>query len=70
MSADSTYRKPWAVLAYTVADDKSDGAENAFGPCEVVVVGRRGRSAVKRLLLGSVADRLVQICTKPGTVVR
>jgi len=37
---------------------------------DMVVVGHRGRSAVKRLLLGSVADRLVQICTKPVTVVR
>jgi nucleotide-binding universal stress UspA family protein len=37
---------------------------------DMVVVGHRGRSAVKRLLLGSVADRLVQICTKPVTMVR
>lgn len=36
---------------------------------DLVVVGNRGRGAVKRLLLGSVADRLVHICTKPVTVV-
>lgn len=37
---------------------------------DLVVVGHRGRGAMKRLLLGSVADRLVQICAKPVTVVR
>jgi nucleotide-binding universal stress UspA family protein len=37
---------------------------------EMVVVGHRGRGAVKRLLLGSVADRLVQISPKPVLVVR
>jgi len=37
---------------------------------EMVVVGHRGRGAIKRLLVGSVADRLVQICTKPVLVVR
>jgi nucleotide-binding universal stress UspA family protein len=37
---------------------------------DLVVVGHRGRGAMKRMLLGSVADRLVQICPKPVTVVR
>lgn len=37
---------------------------------EMVVVGHRGRGAIKRLLVGSVADRLVQICSKPVLVVR
>jgi|1185.fasta_scaffold112984_1 nucleotide-binding universal stress UspA family protein len=37
---------------------------------ELVVVGHRGRSAVSRILIGSVADRLVQICPKPVLVVR
>ena len=37
---------------------------------ELVVVGHRGRNAVARALLGSVADRLVQISTKPVLVVR
>src|SRR5262249_47346945 len=37
---------------------------------ELVVVGHRGRSAVMRALLGSVADRLVQISPKPVLVVR
>jgi nucleotide-binding universal stress UspA family protein len=36
---------------------------------DLVVVGHRGRSALARLLLGSVADRLVQICPKPVLVV-
>jgi len=34
-----------------------------------VVVGSRGRGAVTRVLLGSVADRLVHICKIPVLVV-
>jgi nucleotide-binding universal stress UspA family protein len=46
-------------------------AELAGAPdIEMVVVGHRGRGAVKRLFLGSVADRLVQISPKPVLVVR
>jgi nucleotide-binding universal stress UspA family protein len=40
------------------------------GDVDMVVVGHRGRGAIKRLLTGSVADRLVQICSKPVAVVR
>ena len=40
------------------------------GNVDLVVVGHRGRGAVTRLLLGSVADRLVQISPKPVLVVR
>ncbi len=35
-----------------------------------VVVGAKGHSTVARVMLGSVADRLVHICTKPVLVVR
>lgn len=37
---------------------------------DLVVVGHRGRGAIKRMLTGSVADRLVQTCPKPVCVVR
>ena len=37
---------------------------------DLVVVGNTGRNAVSRVLLGSVADRLVHICKKPVLVVR
>lgn len=37
---------------------------------DLVVVGSRGRNAVARTLLGSVADRLVHICKLPVLVVR
>jgi nucleotide-binding universal stress UspA family protein len=36
---------------------------------DMVVVGSRGLGAVKRLLVGSVADRLVHVCTRPVLVV-
>lgn len=35
-----------------------------------VVIGAKGHNAVSRVLLGSVADRLVHICPKPIVVVR
>lgn len=35
-----------------------------------VVIGANGHSAVSRVLLGSVTDRLVHICSKPVLVVR
>ena len=37
---------------------------------DLVVVGSRGRNAVARMFLGSVANRLVHICKKPVLVVR
>lgn len=37
---------------------------------DLVVVGSRGRNAVVRMFLGSVADRLVHICKKPVLVAR
>jgi nucleotide-binding universal stress UspA family protein len=42
-------------------------AEEGF---DLVVVGNKGRNAVSRMLLGSVADRVVHICKKPVLVVR
>jgi len=45
-------------------------AEAAAAPdVDLVVVGSRGQGAVKRVLLGSVSDRLVHICPKPILVV-
>ncbi len=35
-----------------------------------IVIGAMGHSAVSRVLLGSVTDRLVHICSKPVLVVR
>ena len=40
------------------------------GEVDLVVVGHRGRNALSRALMGSVADRLVQICSKSVLVVR
>lgn len=40
------------------------------GPFAVIVVGIRGMSAVRRFLIGSVADRVVRHATVPVLVVR
>jgi nucleotide-binding universal stress UspA family protein len=40
------------------------------GDADLVVVGHRGRGAIARVLLGSVANRLVQISPTPVLVVR
>ena len=37
---------------------------------DMIVVGHRGRGAIARLMVGSVADRLVQIAPKPVLIVR
>jgi len=60
--ADTTCRT--GPVAETLADmAESDGFD-------LVVVGHRGRGAVSRAFLGSVADRLVQICPRPVLVMR
>ncbi|HWE25144.1 MAG TPA: universal stress protein [Myxococcales bacterium] len=51
-----------------VAETLADMAE--AGGFDLVVVGHRGRGGVRRALLGSVADRLVQISSRPVLVVR
>jgi nucleotide-binding universal stress UspA family protein len=51
---------PAEVIADTAVDEGYD----------LVVVGNKGRGAVSRVLLGSVADRLVHICKRPVMVVR
>jgi len=50
-----------------VAEALADTAAAGF---DLVVVGHRGRGAVVRTLLGSVAKRLVQISPRPVLVVR
>ncbi|HVE87436.1 MAG TPA: universal stress protein [Myxococcales bacterium] len=50
------------------AEALSDTADSR--DCSMVVIGSRGRGGVARVLLGSVADRLVHICKKPVLVVK
>lgn len=54
-------------LAGPVAETLAGLAET--GGFDLVVVGHRNRGAVRRALMGSVADRLVQICPRPMLVV-
>jgi nucleotide-binding universal stress UspA family protein len=56
------------ILRGSPAETLADTAERLG--FEVVVVGSRGRGTVARMLLGSVADRLVHICKKPVIVAR
>jgi nucleotide-binding universal stress UspA family protein len=70
---EATCRREVAAVQTTTASGTAAEAlaELARAPdIDLVVVGHRGRGAVKRLLLGSVADRLVQISPKPVLVVR
>jgi nucleotide-binding universal stress UspA family protein len=55
---------PSGAPAETLANMASQGG------VDLVVVGHRGRGAISRVLLGSVADRLVQISPKPVLVSR
>jgi nucleotide-binding universal stress UspA family protein len=50
--------------AEAIADLAED--ERVWG----VVIGARGHNPLARVMLGSVADRLVHVCTKPVLVVR
>ena len=50
--------------AEVIADTAMDGE------FDLVLVGNKGRGAVSRVLVGSVADRLVHICPRPVMVVR
>ena len=51
---------PAAALARLASSEEVD----------MVVVGHRGRNAIARAVMGSVADKLVQISPKPVLVVR
>lgn len=55
------------VVLGPVAETITEVAEE--GAFELVVVGSHGKGAVKRMLLGSVADRLMHLCTRPVLVV-
>jgi len=56
------------ILRGGPAEALADAAEAR--DCSMIVIGSRGRGGVARMLLGSVADRLVHICKKPVLVVK
>lgn len=57
-----------AVLRGSPAEAIADAAESR--DCSMVVVGSRGQGGVTRMLLGSTANRLVNLCKKPVLVVK
>lgn len=56
------------MLTGAPAEALSDRAQ-AIGAW-AVVIGAKGHGAVTRMLLGSITDRLVHICTQPVLIVR
>ena len=60
VSTRSLQGQPAEAVAELAANEKAD----------LVVVGSRGRGALARAFLGSVANRLVHACTRPVLVVR
>jgi nucleotide-binding universal stress UspA family protein len=60
------------AVGIRLGDGTADAIANLAQSDQVyaVVVGVAGHSAVARALLGSFADRLVHVCTKPVFVVR
>jgi nucleotide-binding universal stress UspA family protein len=66
-AADKGITASWACAVGAPAELIVDTAL-AKG-CDMVVIGNRGRGAVKRALLGSVSSRLAHICTLPLLIV-
>jgi len=61
------------LLAIAQTGDRAYDAieqEAARWPADLVVIGTHGRRGVRRLLLGSVAEGLIRITTKPVLLVR
>ena len=61
------------LLTVTVAGDRIYDVieqEAARWPADLVVIGTHGRRGFRRLLLGSVAEGLIRVTTKPVLLVR
>jgi len=67
-ASDHDIQADGVILRGAQAEALADAAEAR--DCSMVVIGSRGRGGVARVLLGSVADRLVHICKKPVLVVK
>lgn len=67
-ASDLGVRADGLVLRGGPAEALADAAETR--DCSMVVIGSRGRGGVARVLLGSVADRLVHISKRPVLVVK
>ena len=68
-------RDQFPAATFSTVELQGSAAEAIAGHAEeggydLIVVGSRGRNAVARVLLGSVADRLVHISRKPVLVAR
>jgi nucleotide-binding universal stress UspA family protein len=55
------------VMLGPVAETITEVAES--GAFDLVVLGSHGKGTVKRVLLGSVADRVMHLCTRPVLIV-
>ena len=63
-------RPPQTIVEVARGDVDGDGGDEADRPYDLLVIGSHGRTGVSRILLGSVAEKVIRDSPVPVTVVR